>query len=507
MLKLFSQPYGLGRRAWACMLGSFLLFSFIYDARSANLIPVSCWFKAPLSIEAACYQLPVQENRKQPGKILNLPVVRLHFKSANMPYKKDPVIYIPGGPGDGGWLDQARIGFWWDFIGDNKWAQERDIILYDPRGTGRTEPRMDCPELEAVAPELLGLGRDYKKAVQLSDQATLDCYQRLIKEGFDPNQYSSATNAQDLHELFIALNRPKWNIYGLSYGTRFALTYLRDYPDDIRSLILDSVLSPDVNFLEDTAWFVNRAMETLAQGCANSKTCRQYGDLKEMYVKIIDQLNQKPMTFTVAHPHEDKDVQVVFTGDMFIEFIFINLYNRTDIEELPKKIKAIADGKSNFAKEAAEDIVRTAIQREDFGEAMSNSIDCIEEAPFNDPVKAKENFKYYPLLASLSDIIDTGADCEAWAVVKGDILEAHPVKSDVPTLLLTGHYDPVTPPPYARKAAAGLGHSFLFEFPNVGHDVLSNEPCANKIAENFLNTPWVNPRDPCLAKLDNADFK
>lgn len=485
------------------ILSSFLTIKL---AQGGELELVSCWFTPPHKIEAQCFRLAVKENRQsENSKILKLPIIKLRHKENNP--KLAPVLYIPGGPGDGGWLDVDRIGFWWDFIDENDWLKEREVILYDPRGTGLVEPRMDCPEIENLVPQILTFNREYKKAGQLSDEASRHCYNRLIKEGFDPKQYNSAMNAQDLHELFLALKIKEWNLYGLSYGTHFALTYARDYPTDIKAMILDSVIPPEVNFFEDYAWLIYRAMDYLAQTCARSSPCQTYGDLNEKYRRIIERLNKQPVLLSVDHPYRSGKVKILLTGDLFVDFVFINLYSRPNIETLPSKIAAIDEGDEEALVEAASDIASLYINREDFGEAMNQSVHCNEEAPFNNIEKMRAQFRRYSLLAPLVETIDTlEGECESWFTIAGDIKDNQPVKSNIPTLLLTGGFDPVTPPVYAKSAAKNLTRSFLFEFPHVGHDVLSYEPCADLIAKKFLDDPEHDPKDSCFDDLPSPVF-
>ena len=78
---------------------------------------------------------------------------------------------------------------------------------------------------------------------------------------------------------------------------------------------------------------------------------------------------------------------------------------------------------------------------------------------------------------------------------------------DVPTLLLTGLYDPITPPQYARLAGSRLTNSYYFEFLSAGHDVLSNEPCAGELAQQFLEDPLRMPASACMGELRPPNFR
>jgi pimeloyl-ACP methyl ester carboxylesterase len=242
------------------------------EADPGKLARADCWFEAPAKIAARCYHLNVPESRSGRSELtIELPVVVISVPTARK--HDDPVIYLAGGPGDGAWLDADRIDFWWEFVADNAWLNERDLVLMDQRGTGMSTPRMDCREQESAQVRSLGFGLNRAAARQAWINAAAECRARVEKEGHDPLSYTSRDSATDLHDLMNALKLQHWNIYGLSYGTRLALTYVRDYPHDVRSLILDSVYLPESAFLEDDAWRTDRAFRVLFDGCRQDAEC------------------------------------------------------------------------------------------------------------------------------------------------------------------------------------------------------------------------------------------
>src|SRR5512134_3853540 len=126
-------------------------------ADPGKLSRADCWFKAPEEITTRCYRLSVPESRAGRNEVtLELPVVVISVAETRK--REDPVVYLAGGPGDGAWLDSDRIDFWWEFVADNAWVNERDLVLMDQRGTGLTQPRMDCPEQEVAQIRSLSFG-------------------------------------------------------------------------------------------------------------------------------------------------------------------------------------------------------------------------------------------------------------------------------------------------------------------------------------------------------------
>lgn len=482
-----------------------------HAAQAENLSKVDCWFAVPADFAVACYRLKVPESRQGQSAIeLSLPVAVI--TSPHDRKYQDPIVYLAGGPGDGAWLDSDRISWWWGFIDDNAWVRERDVVLVDQRGTGLTQPRMDCPELQAAALQQLTLGADYAAAAKLSREATAACLKRVIAEGHDPTAYTTAESARDLHDLFAALKRPKWNVYGLSYGTRLALTYMRDFPDDIRSAILDSVVPLQAHFFEDGAWVTDRAFRTVFTGCAQDRKChRDYPALQADLESLVAELNANPLAVTRDNPlgtslDSSGEVTIKMTGDLLLGHLFINLYNRADIENVPRIIATFKARDMEAIDAEVDYLIDDTVGRADFGDGLWASANCLEEVPFNDLQRARAAYAAYPMLKGMADAPDVSNACDLWAKRSPDPRDGAAVESDLPSLVLAGIYDPVTPPQYARLAAASLRRSFYFEFPGAGHDVLSNEPCADLLAAAFLVNPDVMPTNPCLGQLTTPDF-
>jgi pimeloyl-ACP methyl ester carboxylesterase len=417
------------------------------------------------------------------------------------------VVYLAGGPGDGAWLDPDRIGFWWQFVADNAWVNERDLVLVDQRGTGLTEPRMDCPEAEAAQVHSLAFGLNRTAARAESVKAAAACRARVEKEGHDPLSYTSRDSATDLHDLMAALKLQQWNVYGLSYGTRLALTYARDYPHDVRSLILDSVYLPESAFIEDDAWRTDRAFRMLFDGCRRDPDCdRWYPNLEQRLQTLVEKLNQTPIESEVDLDNGQR-TKVVVTGELLLNYLFQNLYNRSGIETVPQIIDLFEHGSRSAIVSEIGYLANLFVDRPDWGDALSLSVDCHEEVPFADFDKLRRDYLRYPLLKSFANDDSWGAACAKWPMGPIDPLENAPIYSDVPTLLLTGLYDPITPPQYARLAGSRLVNSFYFEFLSAGHDVLSNEPCADELAKQFLDDPVRMPGAACLGQLKPPVFR
>lgn len=201
-----------------------------------------CAFPVPSGYTPECGYLIVPENRAQ----VDSPPIRLHvaiFRNRSADPAPDPVVHLAGGPGSSS-LDVAgyMLGQGLDAI-----LERRDFILFDQRGTGYSQSRLDCPEREALTSLLL----DGRLSAEETQPAVLEafqrCRERLAAQGIDLSAYHSAASAADLNDLRLALGYEKLNLYAVSYGTRLALTLMRDYPQAVRSAVLDSAYPLQVN--------------------------------------------------------------------------------------------------------------------------------------------------------------------------------------------------------------------------------------------------------------------
>jgi pimeloyl-ACP methyl ester carboxylesterase len=516
ILKMFGHRTGSGGLIRFKALFALLVSSMFWPGAGAwaesgkiagdRLSSVECWFDAPDGIAARCYRLRVPESRSGRSDIvLELPVAIVSMPATRK--RDDPVVYLAGGPGDGAWLDAERIDFWWEFVADNAWVNERDLILLDQRGTGLVMPRMDCSEYEPLQVEALGFGLDRMRSRDAWLKAAADCRARVEREGHDPLSYTSRDSATDLHDLMTALGHTQWNVYGLSYGTRLALTYLRDYPHDFRSVILDSVYLPEGAFIEDDAWRTDRAFRVLFDGCRHDADCAEwYPDLEGRLLRLVEKHNVTPLEREVDL-REGGRARVVVTGDMLLNYVFQNLYNRSGIEAAPQIIDIFDRGDEGAVVSEIGYMADQFLDRPDWGDALGLSVDCHEEVPFNDLAKLHADYARYPLLKSFAADDSWGAACAVWPMGPVDPVENAAIFSDVPALLLTGLYDPITPPQYARLAGSRLVNSYYFEFASAGHDVLSNEPCSGELAKLFLDDPTRLPTHECLGELQPPAFR
>jgi pimeloyl-ACP methyl ester carboxylesterase len=165
-----------------------------------------------------------------------------------------------------------------------------------------------------------------------------------------------------------------------------------------------------------------------------------------------------------------------------------------------------AKGRTDDLEAAAADYFETLLDP-DLADGMATSVECREEYPFERGRPLEQAIHAYPRFADLYATDETLAACPVWGAGASGPIEAQPVTSAVPALLLSGDYDPATPPNWADGAVKHLAHGHLVRFPGIGHGVVASDSCADAVVAAFLADPAVEPKAACLADLPGPLFK
>jgi pimeloyl-ACP methyl ester carboxylesterase len=436
-----------------------------------------------------CGYLVVPQNRARAGG----PSIRLHlaiFRNRTGAHVPDAVIHLAGGPGSSS-LGSANylISYGMDAV-----LNGRDLVMFDQRGTGYSQPRLDCPEREALAPVLL----EGNLPVDGDQQAILDalrrCRERLISEGIDVTAYHSAASAADLNDLRLVLGYEKLDLYAVSYGTRLALTLMRDHPQAVRSAVLDSVYPPQVHLYTALAPSAQRAFEVFFARCQGDASCSSsYPDLRNVFYQLVDQLNYTPVWVALRAGGAEHSVRL--TGGLLVDVLFTGLYNPAVTVSMPQMIYDIRRGDYGILRN------RLALYFDHSSAlGMMMSVQCNEEIPFDNMAAAQTAAQGVPAQISsyyLPSIQPLFEACQAWSGATLDPRENLPVSSDIPALILAGDGDPITPPDWGRMAAGSLSHAYFYELPGNGHWVTRSSGCALRMALAFWEDPSADPGWVC----------
>jgi pimeloyl-ACP methyl ester carboxylesterase len=491
-----SAPASIATPSLPAVTGAALLTpSFVPSTPTAHLVyqpvfePAPCAFPVPSGYSPECGDLVVPENRARS----DTPFIRLHvgiFRNHSGSLNPDPVVKLSGGPGTSG-LNLTGYLF---SQGLDAVLATRDLVIFDQRGVGYSRPRLDCSERHEVTPLLLR-GR---LSTEESQQAIMDafrrCRERLIMEGIDLSAYNSVASAADLNDLRLALGYEKLNLYAVSYGTRLALTLMRDHPEAVRSAVLDSAYPLQVNLYTSLASNADRAFNVLFNNCAADPGCNAaYPDLRSVFYALVDQLNAQPVWVSLLA--DGGEQSVLLDGGLLIDVLFVGLYNPAVTASMPRMIYDIRGGEYGILRD------RLALYFDASGAlGMQMAVQCTEEIRFNtveDAYAAAQGVQpqiaaFYP--ASVRPLF---AVCGDWATTPLDPRENAPVTSDLPALILAGEDDPITPPDWGRMVDADLTNAYFHEFPGHGHWVTRSSRCALQMALAFWDSPTVDPGFAC----------
>ncbi len=293
-------------------------------------------------MEIDCGYLSVPEDRSQ----ANSPMIRLHvaiihnIDSGPVP---DPVVILHGGPG-GNALDM--MDYWLNVF--RLVRRDHDLIVLDQRGVGYSEPSLNCPEAEQQWYQSWTENLSQREVDQRYAEGLQQCHDRLVAEGVNLAAYTSAANAADLEDLRQALDYDQWNLFGSSYGTRLALTIMRDFPAGVRSVVLDSVYPPQVDLYATLGVNAERALNLIFERCAADADCNQaHPDLKAAFYQLVDQLDAEPRTFRILRSATDEAYKVTLNGDRLIWAFFQMLYMTDQVPLLPWRIETLQSGASS----------------------------------------------------------------------------------------------------------------------------------------------------------------
>ena len=467
--------------------------------RSSVFEEADCAFEIPEGFQPRCGYLIVPEDRSQPnGRTIRLHVAIFESSNANPP--PDPVIHLIGGPGASA-LSNAQ---WILMKGGAEILEQRDYILFDQRGTQYSDPYLYCLPYDEYLwdahEQNVSLAEYYAGALPMLGT----CLEDWRSQGINLAAYNSGESAADVNDLRLALGYKQVNLYGISYGTRLALNVMRDYPEGIRSVIIDSVFPPQANLDLDIAATAFRSLQEVFQACASNDACAgKYGDIETKFYSVIDRLEVTPVQLEVYGPYREKPYVVYLDGDLFIDTIFVALYSMVSIADIPHFIQAAYEESYTELSEPVGGAIGSPLST-----GLFWSTTCGEEVPFEIGMPETPESAAVPIVLQEHFSEQYTLDvCSHWNVPPAASIENEAVISDIPTLLFSGRYDPVTPPHWAQLASETLSFHAFYEFPNMSHGVMRSNPCALQMGLAFLADPFHAPDASCMNEQGSVEFR
>jgi len=440
------------------------------------------------TVAAHCTSLQVPENADDPeGRRIDLFVARV--PAVNARKTPDPLFILAGGPGAA--ASEFYAGVAPAFARVNR---DRDIVLVDQRGTGRSNAlRCDFDD-EA----LLGAG-DAQFLAQ-----TRRCLEEVSTHA-DVREYTTSVAVRDLELVRRALGYERINLYGVSYGTRVAQHYLRHHGAQVRTVTLDGVVPAERILGPDIAVDAEAALAQVLARCANDDACRSaFGDPVVHYRALRSRLEEQPAGVLLAAPRTGERVAIEFGPAHFATVLRLSTYGAEQAALLPLALYE-AHMHRNFVPLASQYLLMSDTLSGQMAYGMHHSVVCTEDAPWFPDARAERAVLASTFIGT-RQLDGLAALCEVWPRgVIDDDLHA-PLASEVPALLLSGSADPVTPPAGAAHAAAGFRHSRHVVIEGFGHGQIG-APCVDRLLAAFVASGAAEGLDAaCVERLRPMPF-
>lgn len=460
----------------------------VLPARTLALSPCHA---TGLSEETVCGELQVWEDRAaKSGRKLSL---RVMVVPAVRPVPEpDPLFFLAGGPG------QSAVGVAAAMYPAFASIREgRDLVFVDQRGTGASNPLACEPEGGETLADAVGSAMDHAEILACRDRLDADL-----------RQYTTAIAMDDLDDVRAALGYDRINLYGASYGTRAALVYARRHGEHLRSMVLDGVAPPSMtlflHFAEDAqASFAAAVGDCAADpGCAG--TFPTFGD------DLAAAAARLPADVALVHPRTGSRETVTVTAEGLTGAVRALLYSPELTSLLPLDLALARGGDLQPLLSQALTLGGASVSPDpirptsELYAGMMMSVVCAEDIPrltaADIEARAAGTFLGPRLAGRMVEA------CEGWPVgdLPADAFE--PVVSDVPTLLLSGALDPVTPPRWGEEAARHLSHARHLVVKGTGHNVIARG-CAPRVVADFVAAGTPDGLDAaCLDGLARPPF-
>jgi pimeloyl-ACP methyl ester carboxylesterase len=442
---------------------------------------------------AWCTQLDVAENPARPeGRHIGLHVAVIRSDAAKA--DADMVVMIAGGPGEAATRDFADTALYSGLL------KHHNVLLVDQRGTGGSSP-LRCGQA-AKAQRAQAPGTDTFDPDEIRKRVA-SCLAE-VQQKADPRYYTTTIAVDDLERVRLALGSPRFDLIGVSYGTRVAQQYLMRHPDAIRSVVLDSPVPNQLILGEEFAANLESALKRDFADCTAAPACKQaYGDPMATLYKLRDTLRANPHEVTFRDPRSFEAVSRMLTPYSLASVVRMFAYEPETAALLPLSINAAASG--DVAPLLGQERLLDADLAGDLNGGMSMSVICSEDADqLHDRPQDADTILGNRLIDGIK------AQCEVWphGAMPNDFHA--PLRSDRPVLILSGARDPVTPPRYGDQIMQGLSDARHLVLKGQGHAVLGRG-CVPKLVEGFIADPDPKRLDAsCLDRLgptpDFVDF-
>ena len=442
-----------------------------------------CSLPSPLPhgepLEAQCTTLAVAEDRSLPGgRKIALNIAWIPPRNTSDP-ASDPVFFLAGGPGQAAVATFPALAPVFKDV-----MKDRGIVLVDQRGTGKSNP-LNCKA---------GDNEDNSSDPAVARAWIERCIAGLSAKA-DLRRYTSTDAVADLDAVRKAIGADTVNLVGVSYGTRMAQQYALRHPQHVRTITLDSPVPNTLGLGNIFARNLDSALQAQFELCKESPACKaRMGDPRAELQAVLARLRANPVQVTYRDGSTGEEITETMTADHVAGLVRMYAYMPAVGALLPQLIHQASQGR--YANLMALAKMMQGDMQDAMSMGMQMSVICTEDA---DSMVARAEDADTVLGNGM--VAAMAAMCQAWP--RGDKPADFntPLKGDLPVLVLTGEFDPVTPPKYGEEIARGLPKSRWLDLKGQGHNVIG-AGCMPKLFAQFIEKADAKALDAkCLDKL------
>lgn len=452
-----------------------------------------------------------------PEQTLRLAVVVINSENETA----SPIVYLSGGPGG----KAIRLG-----EVDNEFVQifspDRRVIFFDQRGTGLSISQgvdMNCSDINTSRDAIVIPGLSFERQLEIATSALEECHNSYVRQGFNAGALTSFASANDMNAIREALDINTWNVYGLSYGTRLALTYIREFDDDVNAVILDGAYGPEAT-LTSIIIHADASRERILGYCKDDEACNiVFPNIEHVFDNLLNYLRENPpievernlqervCTFLFKFNCVEPETEIYDVDDIvLLNTIFLWSYSEEAIPYIPSLIWYLHERSQGHEPPVPDSVILLNPPNFDSSSMTNYTVHCHDEYRFENQSQLDSMRAQHGDYLELFGVFDQAMlnFCHNWYdgyTPEGNEMEI--VRSVLPILILSGELDPITPSNMNGTMTPGLTNVEEVVFERLTHITFSQHSCPQAIASAFINNPDAPIDRSCANSADPISFR
>jgi pimeloyl-ACP methyl ester carboxylesterase len=494
--------------------------SLVASVSMAEELPVvepieTCFLEIPAEVSgtrgADCGFVVVPQSRSGGAGTARLAYMRLNAGTRS---DAAPLFMLAGGPGQAITGDPAILAlFRPELLGPI--LETRDVVLMEQRGTLRSRPYLDCPELWTAQREAVVRGLDDEEGRVVLRARIGECVARHSAEGVDLAAYNTLENAADVNDMRQALGYERIVFYGESYGSELGQHVMREFPGILEAVVLDGAAS-----LASTDWSAQRSsyaqwgIDNLTGLCAEDADCAASYDIPALLDAALAMFDDGPIETTYTVPDQpDVTFDLALTQGEFASFLHGLQTEKFAVMAFPALLNAyVTEGRERIAADmaaqrGAELLVDPAAMDAAMAILMHAAMVCSDDPPVSADDVVTEDVGLYGRLFARNSATLYVELCDVLDLPQLPDRADELARADVPTLVLSGGLDVQTPWYVSQELVDALPDATHVIFPAGFHvQVMNLNRCAIGIMRDFVTDPSARPDTACVAEAEPLPF-